>query len=325
MATIKGMVTDRHTGRGLKASTIKTSTGQEIKADDDGRYTLAEIPTGPLNIKVSKGGFDAEEKTIVIKEEETLTVNFPMRPGKSSEGWIETIKTVVYAVLIALFIRTVAYEPFNIPSGSMEPTLLVGDYLFVSKLSYGYSRYSLPGSLPVIPGRIFNSSPKRGDVAVFKLPADTSKDYIKRIIGLPGDRIQMQRGRLYINGKMVPRRRVKNYVYEPNSLGRRDSVAQFIETLPNGVEHLILEAAGDFGQLDDTREFRVPEGHYFAMGDNRDRSQDSRTRAVGPIPEVNLVGRADVLFFSINDSAAWWEVWKWPGGIRYGRLFNLIE
>lgn len=323
MATIKGMVTDRHTGRGLKASNIKTSAGQAIKTGDDGRFTLADVPQGSLNIKVSKGGFDAEEKTVVIDDEETLTVNFPLRPGKS-EGWIETVKTVVYAVLIALVIRTVAYEPFNIPSGSMEPTLLVGDYLFVSKLSYGYSRYSLPGSLPVIPGRIFMSAPKRGDVAVFKLPADTSKDYIKRIIGLPGDRIQMQRGRLYINGRMVPRRRIENFVYEPDKLLRRATVAQFIETLPNGVEHRILETVGDFGQLDDTVEFLVPKEHYFAMGDNRDRSQDSRTRAVGFIPEVNLVGRADILFFSVDGSAEWWEFWNWPGGIRFGRLFNAV-
>src|SRR6476646_10168249 len=136
---------------------------------------------------------------------------------KSSGGLLETVKTVIYAVLIAVLVRTVAYEPFNIPSGSMVPTLLVGDYLFVSKFSYGYSRYSLPFGLPLFSGRVslpFSHLPERGDVAVFKLPTDPSTDYIKRIVGLPGDHIQVRHGELYINDQRVPRRQVDDYIYE---------------------------------------------------------------------------------------------------------------
>src|SRR5579885_1050299 len=165
--------------------------------------------------------------------------------AKSSGGIVETVKTIVYAVLIALVVRTVAYEPFNIPSGSMVPTLLVGDYLFVSKFSYGYSRYSLPFGLPLFSGRIylpFSHTPERGDVAVFKLPTDPSTDYIKRIVGLPGDHIQMKGGVLWINGQPVKRERVADYVDENGQL-----ITRYIETLPNGVSHPILEAEGDNG------------------------------------------------------------------------------
>jgi signal peptidase I len=246
---------------------------------------------------------------------------------KSAGGLLETIKTVVYAILIALVVRTVAYEPFNIPSGSMNPTLLVGDYLFVSKFSYGYSRYSLPFGLPLFSGRIFAfHKPERGDVAVFKLPTDPSTDYIKRIVGLPGDKIQMVHGNLFINGKMVQRRQVGDCVYQE---GATILMHQYIETLPRGpaeagLEHRIIKI-GDEGPLDNTAVYEVPEGHYFAMGDNRDNSQDSRVMsAVGFIPAQNLVGHAQILFFSTDGSAAWWEVWKWPFAIRYSRLFHGI-
>ncbi|MHA1113437.1 MAG: signal peptidase I [Alphaproteobacteria bacterium] len=246
-----------------------------------------------------------------------------MMKKKSSGGW-ETLKTVIYAVLIALVVRTFAYEPFNIPSGSMIPTLLVGDYLFVSKFSYGYSRYSLPLAPPVIGDRIFFTEPERGDVAVFKLPSDNSTDYIKRIIGLPGDRIQMRAGILYINGAPAKRERIADYVYRDES-GREVRAAQFIETLPNGRTHPIIEMT-DNGMLDNTPVYRVPEGHYFAMGDNRDNSLDSRvTRGVGFVPARNLVGRAEFLFFSGNGSARLWEFWKWPGAIRFGRLLDAVE
>src|SRR5919204_583807 len=152
---------------------------------------------------------------------------------KTTGGVVDTIKTVVYAVLIALVVRTVAYEPFNIPSGSMVPTLLIGDYLFVSKFSYGYSRYSLPFGLPLFSGRIFFHSPERGDVVVFKLPSDNSTDYIKRVIGLPGDHIQMKNGILFINGQPCPRKRIQDYVYHEGN-GAVIPLAQYIETLPNG-------------------------------------------------------------------------------------------
>jgi signal peptidase I len=240
---------------------------------------------------------------------------------KTSGGVGETIRTVVYAVLIAVVIRTFAYEPFNIPSGSMIPTLLVGDYLFVSKFSYGYSRYSLPFSPPLFTGRVLEGVPERGDVAVFKLPADNSTDYIKRIIGLPGDRIQVVGGILHINGEPVQRRRIEDYV---GSSGF--PIPQYVETLPNGVEHRILEQQGDQGGLDDTEVYVVPAGQYFAMGDNRDNSKDSRVlEDVGYIPAENLVGRAEFLFFSTDGTAGWLEPWKWFGAIRYDRLFNAVN
>jgi len=245
---------------------------------------------------------------------------------KKSGGWSESIKTVVYAGLIAIGIRTIAFEPFNIPSGSMIPTLLVGDYLFVSKYSYGYSRYSLPfGShLPSFgQGRILGSVPERGDVAVFKLPRDPSQDYIKRIIGLPGDRIQVRGGILHVNGTPVRREALGPYATEGD--GPRMTVRLFREILPNGVAHEIIEQSDD-APLDNTPEFRVPENHVFAMGDNRDNSLDSRVQnAVGFIPVDNLVGRAEFIFFSVDSSAAWWEVWAWPMAVRWSRLFSAVR
>jgi signal peptidase I len=243
---------------------------------------------------------------------------------KASGGILDTIKTIVYAVLIALVVRTVAYEPFNIPSGSMVPTLLVGDYLFVSKFSYGYSRYSLPLGLPLFSGRIFFHSPERGDVVVFKLPTDNSTDYIKRVIGLPGDHIQMKNGILNINGQPVPRRRIDDYLYQEGN-GVIIPLAQYIETLPNGVQHRIIEMS-DNGPLDNTQEYVVPSGDYFMMGDNRDNSQDSRVlSAVGYVPAENLIGKAQFIFFSTNGSARLWEIWKWPFAIRYGRLLHGVQ
>ena len=239
---------------------------------------------------------------------------------KTSGGYVETVKTVVYAILIALGIRSFLFEPFHIPSGSMIPTLLVGDYLFVEKYAYGYSHFSFPFSPNLFSGRIFGSDPDRGDVVVFKLPSDTSTDYIKRIVGLPGDRIQMKQGVLWINGQPVKRERVADYLDED---GR--AVTQYIETLPNGVSHPILEMNGDNGPLDNTDEFVIQPGHYFAMGDNRDDSLDSRTPHVGQVPAENLVGRAILIFFSTNGSANWWEVWKWPFAIRYERLIDLVR
>ena len=255
---------------------------------------------------------------------------------KASGGMLETVKTIVYAVLIALVVRTVAYEPFNIPSGSMIPTLLVGDYLFVSKYTYGYSRYSLPFGLPLFSGRIylpFSRLPDRGDVIVFKLPTDTSTDYIKRIVGLPGDHIQVRHGELYINDQQVPRKE------DPNC---RDKEADpfvvqqgYRESLPSAsggaaVQHCIIKEFGfngrEDGPLDNTPVYDVPAGHYFAMGDNRDNSQDSRVlSAVGYIPAENLVGQAQFIFFSTDGSAHWWEVWKWPFAIRYSRLLRGVS
>ncbi len=233
----------------------------------------------------------------------------------------ETLRTVIFAVAIAFFIRVFAYEPFNIPSGSMKPTLLVGDYLFVSKFSYGYSRYSLPLGLPLIGDRIFADTPERGDVVVFKLPKDNTTDYIKRVIGLPGDRIQVRGGILHINGKEVPRRKLGT-VKAAGRSGYFGQSVEYVETLPNGVEHRIWERS-DNDTLDNTPVYEVPPGHYFMMGDNRDRSQDSRVVSeVGFVPFQNLVGRAEFLFFSHDETASLFKPWTWPAAIRFRRIFN---
>ncbi|GEO81132.1 signal peptidase I [Pararhodospirillum oryzae] len=243
---------------------------------------------------------------------------------KKGGGLGETIRTVAYAFLIAILIRTFAYEPFRIPSGSMIPTLLVGDYLFVSKFSYGYSRFSFPFGLMPFEGRVMGTAPQRGDVVVFKEPQDTSVDFIKRIVGLPGDRVQMIDGILHINGEPVQRERIEDYVLRDPASGSVLRETRYRETLPNGVSHPILEIHGDTYFLDNTRVFLVPEGHYFMMGDNRDSSQDSRV-SVGFVPAENLVGRAEFLFFSHDGSAALWEPWKWPQAIRWDRFFTAIH
>ncbi len=244
---------------------------------------------------------------------------------KKGESWLETVKTIAYALLIALVIRTFLFQPFNIPSASMEATLLVGDYLFVEKFSYGYSRHSFPYSLMPFSGRVFGSPPTRGDVVVFKMPnvnsPDYLKDYIKRVIGMPGDHIQMVDGVLYINDKPVPKVRVADYV-EGDEFGLAHHVHQFRETLPNGKSYLTLDRY-DSG-FDNTEVFTVPPGHYFMMGDNRDNSDDSRGN-VGYVPAENLVGKAEFRFFSIDDSAIWYEPWTWPGAIRFSRMFTLID
>ncbi|MBL6945245.1 MAG: signal peptidase I [Rhodospirillales bacterium] len=242
--------------------------------------------------------------------------------GGTSGGFMETLTTVGYAILIAVFIRTFAYEPFSIPSGSMKPTLLIGDYLFVSKFSYGYSHHSLPFSLPLFSGRVIVTEPERGDVAVFKYPSDTSKDYIKRIVGLPGDKIQVVRGILHINGQAVKRERTSDFI-DRTERGSVMRVPRFIETLPNGRQHFILEENGDRGRADNTPVYVVPTGHYFAMGDNRDNSNDSRFPDVRFIPRENLVGRADFLFFSIDGTV--WKIWSWFSTVRFGRMFEGIE
>ncbi|PLX45651.1 MAG: signal peptidase I [Hyphomicrobiales bacterium] len=244
--------------------------------------------------------------------------------NKTEESWWETIRVVIYALLLALFVRTLFFQPFNIPSGSMIPTLLVGDYLFVSKYSYGYSKYSIPLSPPLFNGRIWGAQPKRGDVAVFKLPRDNSSDYIKRIIGLPGDRVQMRDGVLHINGKPVDMKPIADF---PNRdlRGQVSLVPQLMETLPGGVKHKIIDIIkGSF--TDNTPEFTVPENHYFMMGDNRDNSSDSRVPGggVGFVPFENLIGKAQIIFFSIQGDTRFWQIWRWPAALRWNRMFRPI-
>jgi signal peptidase I len=241
---------------------------------------------------------------------------------KKSGGLGETVSVIVQALLLALVIRTFLFQPFSIPSGSRRPPLLEGDYLFVTKWAYGYSRFSLPLAPNLFSGRIFGSDPERGDVVVFKFPPNPSLDYIKRVVGLPGDRIQMKDGVLYINDVAVPKVKV-GQIDNPDITEENRPVDVYRETLPNGVSYDTLDLTpNSIG--DNTREFVVPEGHYFMMGDNRDNSTDSRFN-VGYVPAENLVGRANIIFFSIAGGASPLEIWKWPSEMRGSRLFNFVR
>lgn len=244
--------------------------------------------------------------------------------GIDKEEMSEFAKTAIIAIILAVLIRTFLYEPFNIPSGSMLPTLLVGDYLFVSKPAYGYSRHSFPFGMADFEGRIAEEKPKRGDVVVFKLPSNPSIDYIKRIVGMPGDKVQVIRGRLYINGEQIEREPVGLVTSSDNPDLADQRLMEYIETLPDGVMHRIYEVS-DNGDLDNTEEYEVPARHYFVMGDNRDNSQDSRVKSlVGFVPFENIVGRADILFFSIDSSAKFFNPLTWPNTIRFYRIFSKI-
>jgi signal peptidase I len=251
--------------------------------------------------------------------EPTSTIPLSRRFGNVL-GWA---KSLLGGVLIAVLFRTFLYEPFTIPSGSMEPTLDVGDYIFVSKSAYGYSADSLPFALPLFKGRIFFRSPQRGDVVVFRLPRNNSIDYIKRIVGLPGDHIQVKDGLLYINNVPVTRCRIGTYLF------RTDDVTiptqEYAETFPDGESHHIIEFDPK-SPFENTSVYAVPPGHYFVMGDNRDDSADSRVPndGVGFVPAKNLVGRAEFVFFSFRETSPVWEFWKWPFEVRYGRLFKKI-
>lgn len=211
---------------------------------------------------------------------------------------LDNFRIIAYAVLLALVLRIFLFQPFSIPSGSMIPTLLIGDFLFVSKYSYGYSRFSLPFSPPLFEGRLFAKEPKRGDISVFKLPADGKTDFIKRIIGLPGDQIQVIDGIVHINGVAVQRQRIEDFI-RTDRYGVTRRIPRYRETLPSGVSYDILDRAPK-SYTDNTPIYSVPENAFFVMGDNRDDSVDSRFRRVGFVPYDNLVGRAELIFFSYN-------------------------
>ena len=261
-----------------------------------------------------------------------MAVDTEAKPTAKEDVW-EILKVVVQALAIAFVVRVFLFQPFVIPSGSMENTLRVGDYVFVSKYSYGYSKYSF--AIPtffwneIVPadfaGRFWPGEPKRGDVIVFRKPSDTNIDYIKRLVGLPGDEIQVKDEILYINGKEVPRTRLEDVDgFTPGGEPRK--IAQYEETFPNGVKPHVLDRESD-RNLSNTSVFKVPPGHYFMMGDNRDNSSDSRAPdgGVGMVPFDNLVGKAQIVFFSSNGSFVWFKPWTWPTSIRWTRLFSLIH
>lgn len=254
--------------------------------------------------------------------------------------------------VIVIVFRSFILSPFNIPSESMMSRLLIGDYLLASKWSYGYSKYSLPWSVPLIPGQILTSVPERGDVAIFKAPPSNNVDYIKRVIGLPGDQIQMKAGQLFINGQAIPKVRIANFVTPVTAgmiaaakadgrnpcvnpafeLVAADGSAQcnyprFRETLPNGVTYDVLDF-GDGLANDDTEVFVVPEGHLFMMGDSRDNSEDSRVvvdqGGIGFVPQANLVGKAQVMMFSTDGSSNWFLPWTWFTAARWDRIGGRI-
>ena len=237
--------------------------------------------------------------------------------------WTREIRPIAVALGLVLVVRTVVAEPYQVPSPSMVPTLLTGDELIGSKFAYGFSKYSLPlGTLPDFEGRLFDRAPQRGDVVVFRLPRDPGTTYVKRLIGLPGDRIQMKKGRLYINDTLVPRREVGAY----------GSGTLYVETLPTlnggGREHELIEAS-DADRYDDTQVYEVPAKHYFMMGDNRDNSLDSRISAadggVGFVPLENLVARADRLLMSSDPTVGWFDVAHWGHAFRLDRFFARVN
>ena len=290
----------------------------------------------PLHASIRwRGGLDrpgTERLVASTQAEASMADTSTTQSGRAVAVLWENIKTIVYALLIAFAVRTFVFEPFSIPSGSMIPTLLVGDYVFTTKFSYGYSRYSFPFSPPLFSGRIFFHMPHRGDVAVFRQTKDTSTDYIKRVVGLPGDTIQMRDGQLYLDGQLVPREDMGDY----EAVDERGDILQgrrYLEFLPTRsgrtVKHQILKFTSD-GWANNTPVYTVPAGDFFAMGDDRDDSEDSRFQGPDPgdlgyVPMENLVGKAQFIFFSIDARYPFWEFWEWPFEIRWSRLFTPIH
>jgi signal peptidase I len=260
---------------------------------------------------------------------ETVSAEKP-EPGSEKSGaaneLIEIVKTVVYALLIALFLRVIFFQPFTIPSASMEPNLYEGDYIIVSKWTYGYSHHSIPFSPPIFKGRIFEQAPKRGDIIVFKLPSNSHQDYVKRLVGLPGDRIQVTDGVLQLNGKTVARTDVGK---GPAScaMGLGNEAVRYQEMIDNRT--FVTNDCGLFEEQDNTEVFVVPAGYYFMMGDNRDNSLDSRVSeyagGVGFVPAENLVGKAQIVLLSWNPEASIFKPWTWVLDARPSRFFKILK
>jgi signal peptidase I len=259
---------------------------------------------------------------------------------KKEEGFWENVRFIIIMVIVVTLVRSLVFAPFSIPSESMVPRLLVGDHLIVTKWNYGWSRYSFPFGIVPISGRIWGKAPERGDVVVFKAPPDNQTDYIKRVIGLPGDQVQMRSGKLLINGTAVPKVPIADLVIpftptmpcreeSPDKFRAADEAAgvcrysRFRETLPNGKSYEVLDTG--YGPQDDTPVFVVPEGHYFMMGDNRDNSADSRFPAevgggIGFVPAENLLGPAVIMYFSTDGTAEWLKPWTWFTAARWDRI-----
>ena len=282
---------------------------------------------------------EAPASVAPMESAEALVANQPSEPevesdtpltagGAAKDEVIEIAKTIGYALLIAMVLRIFLFQPFTIPSASMEPNLYEGDYIIVSKWDYGYSRHSIPFSPQLFKGRIFNHAPERGDIVVFKLPSNNKTDYIKRVIGLPGDTIQMREGQLYINDKLVPLAHLGKPAILPPAEAQFADIQEYREALPQGRTHLIQDF-GPNGPLDNTAVYRVPPGYYFMMGDNRDNSSDSRVPmaqgGVDYVPAENLEGRGRVILFSWHEGASLWKPWTWITKLRISRFFHILQ
>ena len=269
---------------------------------------------------------DEEEKGPIYARKDGSRADRKAKAKGAGSEFAEILRTVFFALLIALVLRIFLFQPFTIPSASMEPNLYEGDYIIVTKWNYGYSRHAIPFSPRIFEGRIMERAPKRGDIVVFKLPSDNKTDFIKRVIGVPGDRIQMIDNHLYLNGEQV--RDTPLSRTEINDMLGSRSAMRLRETLPNGGASFVIQDYGPNGLLDNTEAFEVPEGYYFMMGDNRDNSIDSRVQdgtGVGFVPAENLIGKAEIILFSWSPGASLFNPVSWFSKLRPSRFFTDLD